>query len=216
MLETLASLVGAALSLDRGALAAAASGPYALRAALLVAILGGVSLTFGQSLILFANRVSPRRFGLLLALGALAYALGLVVWASTIWLAVTYGLRRPIELDTLIFAVCVGQAPMLFGALILLPYVGTGIQRLLAVYALVVVVVALSALLGIRFWEALALAGAGWLLRALLDTLLSRPLGGVRLWLWRAASGQPTRLRPTEVLPRLLEHSTPDAAGDRP
>jgi hypothetical protein len=73
-----------------------------------------------------------------------------------------------------------------------------------------------ASLLGIRFWEALAPAGAGWLLRALLDTLLSRPLGGVRLWLWRAASGQPTRLRPTEVLPRLLEQSPPDPVGERP
>jgi hypothetical protein len=216
MLDSLGALLGAALALDREALATLASAPLALRSALLVALLGGVSLTIGQSVVLFANRVSPGRFVLLLALGALVYAFGLVVWAATIWLASTYGFRRPIELAPLVFAVCVGQAPMIYGALILLPYVGTGVQRFLAAYALVVVVAALSAVLGIRVWEAVVLAAAGWLLRALLDTLLSRPLGGVRLWLWRAASGQPTRLHPSEVLAGTRPLSAAERAEERP
>jgi len=202
-LEELFSLIGAALSLDRGALAAAYGAPYALRTALLVAFFGGVSLTLGQSAVLFANQVTPRRFVLLLFGGALAYVFGLVVWGATIWLAATYGLRQSVSLDAVIFAVCVGEAPMLFGLLVLLPYLGTGIHRLLDVYSLLVVVAALSALLGVRLWEALLAAVAGWALRAVLTTLLARPLGGVQLWLWRAASGQSTRIDLADALPEL-------------
>jgi hypothetical protein len=101
---------------------------------------------------------------------------------------------------------------MLFGLLVLLPYMGTGIHRLLDVYSLLVVVAALSALLGVRLWEALLAAGAGWALRAVLTTLLARPLGGVQLWLWRAASGQSTRIDLADALPELAVH----APRDRP
>jgi hypothetical protein len=91
-LAELFSLIGAALALDRGALSAAYDAPHAMRSALLVAFLGGVSLTQGQSAVLFANHVMPRRFALLLFGGAAAYVLGLVIWGATIWLAATSGL----------------------------------------------------------------------------------------------------------------------------
>jgi hypothetical protein len=210
VLETFGALVGAGLSLDRGAIAAAANRPDALRAALLIALLGGISLTFGQSVILFANRVTPKRFVLLLFYGGLVYVVSLIVWGATIWLIATFGFRRSPSLEELVITLCVGQAPMLFGLLILLPYLGTGIQRVLEAYTLMVVVVAVSGIFGVRVWQALLLAGAGWVLRALISTLLTRPLGGVQLWLWRAASGQPTRLRPAEALPLLAERVAPE------
>jgi len=216
-LQELFSLIGAALSLNRGALPAAYDAPYVMRSALLIAFLGGVSLTLGQSAVLFANQVTPRRFALLLFGGALAYVLGLVVWGATIWLVATYGLRQPVSLEAVLFAVCVGEAPMLFGVLVLLPYLGTGIHRILDVYSLLVVVVALSALMGVRLWEALLAAGLGWALRALLTTLLERPLGGVQLWLWRAASGQSTRIDLADALPELAVRPPRDRApGGRP
>jgi hypothetical protein len=58
-------------------------------------------------------------------------------------------------------------------------------------------------LMGVRLWDALLAAGAGWALRALLTTLLERPLGGVQLWLWRAALGQSTRIDLADALPEL-------------
>jgi hypothetical protein len=216
-LQELLGLIGAALSLDRSAAPIGHVTPDLMRTALLVAFLGGVSLTLGQSAVLFANQVTPRRFVLLLFGGALTYVFGLVVWGVTIWLAASYGLRHAVSLEMVIFAVCLGQAPMLFGMLVLLPYMGTGIHRLLDVYSLLVVVVALSTLMGVRLWEALLAAGAGWALRALLTTLLERPLGGVQLWLWRAASGQATRIDLADALPELAVRPPTDRArGGRP
>ena len=108
------SLIGSALALDRNALAVAATAPGALTAAIWIAFLGGVSLMLGQSVVLFANRVSRRRFAACLVIAGLVYVLGLVIWGITIWLSASvFGLD--ILAGTITFAVCVGQAPLLFG-----------------------------------------------------------------------------------------------------
>jgi hypothetical protein len=202
MAEFLA-LVGSALSLNRSALAAAATSPGALSAALLIAFLSGVSLMLGQSVVLFANRVSRRRFAACLAVAGLVYVVGLVVWGVTIWLIARYGFRLDIPVRTITFAVCVGQAPLLFGFFILIPYLGSSLQRILSAYSLLVVIAALSAVLEVRAWEAALLAAAGWLLRAGCDRALNRPLAGVRTWLWRASTGRPTPITRQDALAAL-------------
>jgi hypothetical protein len=185
------ALVGSALSLNRSALAVAATSPGALANALLIAFLGGMSLMLGQSVVLFANRVSRRRFAACLAVAGLVYVGGLIVWGLTIWLSATvFGLDIPVR--TITVAVCLGQAPLLFGFLSLMPYLGSSLLRILYGYSLLVVVAALSAVLDVRIWQAALLAATGWLLRAGIDRALTRPLAGVRIWLWRASTGRPT------------------------
>ena len=200
------SLVGSALALDRSALAAAATTPGALAAALLIAFLGGVSLMLGQSVVLFANRVSRRRFAACLAIYGLVYIVGLVVWGVTIWLSARiFGFE--ILVRTVTFAVCVGQAPLLFGFFILMPYVGTSLLKILTVYSLLIVVAALSGILEVRVWQAALLAAIGWGLRAGLDRVLQRPLAGVRAWLWRASTGRPTPITRADALAALTSDS---------
>jgi hypothetical protein len=196
------SLIGSALALNRSALASAATAPGALAAAVWIAFLGGVSLMLGQSVVLFANRVSRRRFAACLAVAGLVYVAGLVVWGVTIWLSARF-FGFDILARTLTFAVCVGQAPLLFGFLCLIPYLGTSLQRILNAYSLLVVVAALSGILDVRVWQAALLAAAGWALRAGLDRLLNRPLAGVRTWLWRAATGRPTPITRQDALAAL-------------
>jgi hypothetical protein len=196
------SLVGSALSLNRSALATAATVPGVVSTALWIAFLGGVSMMLGQSVVLFANRVSRRRFAACLAVAGLVYVAGLAVWGVTIWLSARIiGLDVPTGAIT--FAVCVGQAPWLFGFFCLIPYLGTSIQRILLVYSLLVVVAALSAVLDIRVWQAALLAAIGWAVRAGLDRALSRPLSGVRTWLWRASTGRPTPITRADALAAL-------------
>jgi len=196
------SLIGSALSLNRSALEAAAMAPDAAAAALWIAFLGGVSLMLGQSVVLFANRVSRRRFAACLAVAGLVYVAGLAVWGVSIWLSARiFGLDIPTGAIT--FAVCVGQAPLLFGFFCLMPYVGTSLQRILMVYSLLVVVAAISAVLDIRVWQAALLAAIGWAVRAGLDRVLTRPLSGVRTWLWRASTGRPTPITRVDALATL-------------
>jgi len=196
------SLVGAALSLNRDALAAAAAVPGALGTALWIAFLGGASLMLGQSVVLFANRVSRRRFAACLLVAGLVYVGGLAVWAVTIGLSALV-FKLDIPAGTITFAVCVGQAPLLFAFFCLIPYLGTSIQRILYWYSLLVVVAALSAVLDIRVWQAGLLAAIGWILRAGIDRALTRPLAGVRTWLWRASTGRPTPITREDALAAL-------------
>jgi hypothetical protein len=197
------SLVGIALSLNRAALDVAAMVPGAVGTALLIAFLSGVSQMLGQSVVLFANRVSRRRFVTCLAIAGLVYVGGLVVWGVAIWLTAKYGFRLEIPTGAITFAVCVGQAPLLFSFFSMIPYLGTSLQRVLLVYSLLVVLVALSAMLDIRVWQAALLAVIGWSLRAGLDRALTRPLAGVRIWLWRASTGRPTPITRQDSLAAL-------------
>lgn len=206
-MSELFSLIGSALSLDRSALAVAATSPGALTAALLIALFSGVSLMLGQSVVLFANRVSRRRFAVCLAVGGLVYVAGLAVWGITIWATARFVFRIDIPTGTVTFAICVGQAPLLFGFFSLIPYLGTWLLRLLTVYALLVVVAALSAVLDLRVWQAALLAAVGWALRAGLDRVLTRPLSGVRAWLWRASTGRPTPITQQDALAALTSDS---------
>jgi hypothetical protein len=188
----LLSLIRIALSLDRSALAVAATLPGAVAAALVIAFLGGASQMLGQSVVLFANRVSRRRFVACLGIAGLVYVAGLAVWGVAIWLTARYGFGLEIPTGAITFAVCVGQAPLLFGFFCLIPYLGVSLHRVLLVYSLLVVLAALSAVLDIRVWQAALLAAIGWALRAGLDRVFARPLAGVRIWLWRASTGRPT------------------------
>jgi hypothetical protein len=202
----ISSLLVAALSVDRSALAAAAEAGT-LRAGLAIALLGSVSLMLGQSIVLFANRVSRLRFLTCLLVAGTVYVVGLVIWAATIRLVASFAFALDPPVSIVVLAVCLGQAPRVFGFLILLPFVGTSLQRVLDAYSLVVVIAALSAMLGVDIWPALGLALAGWALQAGLDELLHRPLAGIRTWLWRASTGRPTPIRSHEVAAALSAYA---------
>jgi hypothetical protein len=181
--------------------------PGAVGTALVIALLGGISLMLGQSVVLFANRVSRRRFAVCLVVAGLVYVVGLAVWGLTIWVTGRYVFGIEIPTGAIMFAVCVGQAPLLFGFFSLIPYLGTSLLRILSVYALLVVVAALSAVLDLRVWQAALLAAVGWALRAGLDRALSRPLAGARAWLWRASTGRPTPITQQDALAALTSDS---------
>src|SRR3954454_17266423 len=93
MLSDALALAGAALSLNRTALAAGDDSLGSGAGGLLRALLASLSLTFGQSLVLFANGVSRRPFVLCLLLLAAISVGALPVWAISIRLMSTYVLR---------------------------------------------------------------------------------------------------------------------------
>ena len=92
---------------------------------LAIAFLGGTSQMLGHSVVLFANRVSQRRFVVCLAMAGLVYVAGLAVWGVAIWCTARYGFRLGIATGAITFAVCVGQAPLRFGFFSLILYLGS-------------------------------------------------------------------------------------------
>jgi hypothetical protein len=190
LLTDVIALAVAAITLDRSAFVAALDPSRPLGGALAVALLSGLSLTIGQCVILFANGVSRRRFLICALVMAGVYVLGLVVWGASIWLLSRYILGWTISLHDLVISVCLGQAPMLYAFLVVIPYFGSSIRRLLEAWSLVIVVSILGAVLEVPPLGALAMSGLGWAVRAVVVGVLQQPLAGMQTWLWRAASGQ--------------------------
>jgi len=183
-------LIGGALTLNGEVLLVARDAPRAYLAAVILALGAGASLTLGQCVVLFANRVPPGRFAATVFAGALVYAARLVLWAVAIWLVGVISPRYALPLSITFLAVCFGQAPQLFGFFIMIPYLGMSLRRVLDAYSLIVVVAGLRVMLDVPVLAALVATGLGWLLQSFVAGLLERPLSGVRGWMWRTASGR--------------------------
>lgn len=154
-----------------------------------IAIVGGISQLLGQSVILFVNRVRPSRFALSLLLNGLTYLAGLLVWGLSIWLAARlfFGLREP--LTTVLRMVSLGAAPYVFGFLVLMPYAGVFIGRVLGVWSLLIVLSAVRFTYGLTFWQSLFAVVGGWLLMQLLGSTIGRPIVALRSRLFRRVAG---------------------------
>src|SRR3982751_3893682 len=121
---TFAELIGGALRLQRSAFDAIEQSSQGLWDAFVIVTLAGASVTLGQSVVLFLNRVSGRRFALALVLGGLELVLEALFWTTSVWLVVgLLGVSRPHLVET-IDVIGLAYAPFLFGVLVFLPYVG--------------------------------------------------------------------------------------------
>ena len=197
------TLVGGALTLNGQVLLVARDAPRAYLAAVLLGVAAGISLALGQSVVLFANRVSQGRFAFLVLGGGLIFLARLGLWSLCIWLVGVVSPRYALPLGVTFLAVCFGQAPQLFAVFETLPYFGSSLRRVLDAYSLIVVVAGLRWMLDLPVLQAFLAAGLGWLLQAFLGGLLERPLAGVRGWMWRTASGREVFVRSPDVLVEL-------------
>ncbi|MBW6456012.1 MAG: hypothetical protein K0A98_08990 [Trueperaceae bacterium] len=192
-------LVRGALALDpeafRALLAPAAADP---RLGLAVVYLAGLSLALGQSVVLFAERVSPRRFVSTLAVQAALFLAAFMVWAVSVWWVARVGFDAARPLRDVVAVVGLAYAPQLFGVLVLAPYLGGPLQALLSVWTLLATLVAASAVFGLTLAQAVACTAGGWLLSQLLQRTLGRPVvrAGRRVRAWVAGIAPDARGAP--------------------
>ncbi|HKI58832.1 MAG TPA: hypothetical protein VKA00_06435 [Trueperaceae bacterium] len=192
-------LVLQALTLDPHAFAALDQGLAGLRLSLVVVFLAGVSQALGQSVVLFANRVSQRRFLLSLLVSGVIFIFVYLFWSTSLWLiaAFVFGHARP-YLNAL-RTVGLAYSPQLFGLLVLTPYFGTFVAASLSVWNLLAIVVASRTVFHLSALESVAAAALGWMLLQLLQRTIGRPVLGLGKRLRVAVAGR--RLVPlTEVL----------------
>jgi hypothetical protein len=213
MLSAILAAIGGALTLNRDTFVVLRDDPPSIIPVLIVLLLAGVSLTIGQSVVLFANRIRPRWFLVALLGSAVGFSVRLFLWGVTIALICDHVLQVSAPPRLILLAVSLGQVPYLLGFLVLLPYLGMLLRRLLDAYALVIVVAGLAAMLEISVPRALAAAALGWALQALAAALIQRPLAGVPPWLWDATAPQRAAAR-VDQLPLKLPGG-PDAATAR-
>ena len=182
-------LVDRVLRLDMNAAMQYTGQPGSAELALLVVLVVGVSEGLGNSVVLFVNRVRPRRF-----------ALTLVVFS--VILAVTYGfltlsifavarLAFGVQADYTLVAqiVAFGYAPRVFGLLEFIPMMGRPIAMLLDIWSLLAVFIGVAVGLDLLPWQALVTVAIGGIVFLTLQRTVGRPLLQMGLWMQRRAAG---------------------------
>jgi hypothetical protein len=200
MEPTLPELISGALRLDRSAFDAIEESSQGLRDAFILLLLAGASVTLGQSVVLFLNRVSRGRFALALALGALELVLEALLWITSVWIVVgLLGVSRPHLVETL-DVMGLAYAPFLFGVLVFLPYVGLPILSLLRLWVLLAAIVGTSAAFDIGPELAAVAVAGGFLGRWLLLHVFDRAVKAADRWYFRASTGRATPIQSSAAL----------------
>lgn len=168
--------VGRALMLDRTVFAEVQVTAWGPPLTVMVVLLAGLSEAAGQSLVLFLNRVTPRRMVLSLLLSAVLYVFGFLVLGLSIWLIGHYLFERAVAPTAVLRAISLGYAPYLFSFFILTPYLGMLIDRLLALWSLLAILIAVQVTLSLTLVQAAACSGLGWLLVQVARRTVGLPL----------------------------------------
>lgn len=174
--------------------------PEALWAAALLIFLAGLSEGVGsQGVVLLINRISPARFALGLAASAGLFLLSAALWVAGLWLAfgLLFGVGMPLR--AFFVAVSVAYAPLLLGALSLIPVLGTPIRWLLRLWSFGVALGAIVAVTGLGLPEAAAGALLGSLLVEGARWLLSEPAAALAQGVLGRATGKAHLIRRHEL-----------------
>lgn len=204
------SVVGRSLTLEREVFLQVQSETWGLLAVVFVVFFAGFSESLGQSVVLFANRVKPRRFVASLALSAAIFLFSYLFWTLSIWLVGTYVYNRDVDFNVVAKAVGLGYAPYLFSFFALAPYFGVPIFALLSVWSLLAVIVAVSVTLDLSLTQALACSALGWLLWQALQRTVGRPVIALSKRLKRLTAGVPLTTTRQELRDLLDEFSKKD------
>lgn len=175
-LSRVGELIGGAFGLQREVFRLIATLPDGLWLALLVVLLAGLSLSIGQSIILFINRVKPLRFCFSLLLNAVLFAFGFLFLALSTWLICLLPSSVHVSFPSLVAVLGLGYAPLLFSFLGALPYAGYPILNLLSVWNLLAMVVGFSAIAHVGTGFAFGYVAIGWFIKQFLENTIGQPI----------------------------------------
>lgn len=174
--------------------------PLNLEIAVTVATLAGVSTLLGDSVVLFLNRVRGWRFLFTMFLNAFGFVLLYALQALVITLVGPLIVGHNPGLAAVTRGVMLATAPMIFGFLVLIPYFGPAIARLLQAWGLLVLWVVVDTLFDTDKWTALLVTAIGWGLMQMLSWSLSRPVNWLGDRVWRLATGKPSMMTGRDLL----------------
>ncbi len=206
------------LRLEPGVVQIADTHPKAGGVVLGVVIVAGISLLIGQSVILFANQVRPGRFALSLLINGLLLAMGWLMWSAAVWITGEYLFDESPRFVLVLRLIGLSYAPLVFGFLILMPYLGPFVQRVLHTWSFLIALKAVAMAYHVGFWPALACVGIGWLMMMALTSTVGRPVVALRNLIWHRLTGTAMDLSPQEILRQFAVDKTASSEhkGDKP
>ena len=199
-LDLMGDLIKGVLQLNPDVFQAALDSSITAVLALIILFLAGVSDTIGHSVVFFANRVPRPRFIFAIIVEALVFVAGVFFWAASIWLMAAFLFDAEQSYGYVVRTVALGYAPLLFGFLILLPYLGNIIFVVLRIWVLLAVLVGVSVAYSFGIWPALICSVAGWVLLIFMARLPFLRVERVDNLLWRLSTGMDIELDSQEAV----------------
>ncbi len=185
---------------DSGLVAWIGSQEQRFSIALGVAILAGASVLLGNSVTLFLNRVHGLRFWFSILLNGVALALLYALQAVVILIAGLVVLGAVPQHSGIMVMVMLATAPMIFGFLVLIPWAGPGIARVLQVWSFLVLWSVVTASYGRGRWIGLLITLIGWGAMQFLSWAFAKPVTWIGDRIWRLVTGKPSMLTGHDVL----------------
>ena len=203
-LDLMSDLIKGVLRLNPLVFQAALDSSIAGVIALIILFLAGLSDTIGHSVVFFANRVPRRRFLFATIVEVLIFVIGVFFWAGSIWLVADFVFDAEQSYDYVVRTVALGYAPLLFGFLILLPYLGNIIFVVLRIWVLLAVLVGVSVAFTFGFWPALICSVSGWIILTFLARLPFLRVKRIDDFLWRFSTGVDKELDSKEAVAQYM------------
>jgi Yip1 domain len=207
-------LLGGALRLDPAAFRAVQTDANANLLLLLLLLLAGASQMLGQSVVLLANKVTPRRFVMSVLLNAVLFVVGVLIWAAVFQMVGRFVLGVQLPFVQMGRVVSLAYAPLILGFLVLLPYAGSFLGHVLDAWSTLAMLVALNVTLHLDFWQALFCALLGWAIILALQYTIGRPIVALQRWLRHAVAGVPLSTRVQELVKGPAEQSMEPPKGE--
>ncbi|NJN86778.1 MAG: hypothetical protein HC881_11250 [Leptolyngbyaceae cyanobacterium SL_7_1] len=173
------SLVGGAIMLRSEAFGQIEQLPLGIGVAIYVALLAGLSQSFGQGIVLFINRVKPFRFLLSLLIAAVLFGFSYLFWAFSTWLAAVILFAQTESLIDVVRTLGLSYAPLLLSFLVALPYLGMPASVVLSVWSFLSFLVGLRVALEISLEDAFWCAVLGWIVFQALQNTIGRPVAAI-------------------------------------
>jgi hypothetical protein len=199
-LDLMGDLINGVLRLNPEVFQAALDSSITGIFSLIILFLAGVSDTIGHSVVFFANRVPRGRFLFAILVEALVFVIGVFFWAGSIWIMASFIFNAHQGYGYVIRTVALGYVPLLFGFLILLPYLGNIIFVTLRIWVLLAVLVGVSVAYDFGFWPALICSVLGWVFLTFLARLPFLRVDLVDNLLWRLSTGVDKELNAQEAV----------------
>src|SRR5690606_12344408 len=163
----------------------------ALRMALSVAALAGLSEALGHIVVLFINRVRFRRFVHSLVISAVIFVFTYLFFALSIYAVARFAFDNDASLRAIAVVVGLSYAPRLFGFLSFVPYFGIPLSALFNVWSVLVMMESVSWALESSPLQALLSILLGGLLLLTMQRSVGRPVMTATRWAMGRAAGVP-------------------------
>ncbi len=167
-----------------------------------IVFLAGASTLLGESAILFINRVRRGRFFLSLITNGLVFMISYAVWGLTISIVgrVIFQVNPP--WGQVVRMVGLSTAPLVFGFLVLIPWMGTFVDKVLHIWSVLILIGIVQFEFKIGFVGAVVCVGLGWVLSLLFTNTIGGPVVKLRNRVFQMVSGSSLEKTNEDILLR--------------